>query len=170
MLILFAQRMMGLVSTQRRSSCGQPWDDEEICMSSYEVCRHQQLDGARSRCIKLSQWQPMRGRRHYHLTNQKPRNSLMITVMNTSLSPVKVETGNIFIKKQYLTFINFSWRCRWCEINKIPAASLQCCKSQDRDKLCQFSQRCVVRAQLRWNPARRPEKGKVCVTWIIHTK
>ena len=34
---------MGLVSTQRRSSYGQPWDDEEICMSSYEVCRHHQV-------------------------------------------------------------------------------------------------------------------------------
>ena len=45
MLILFAQEMMGLVSTQRRSSYGQPWGDEEICMSSYEVCRHRGCRG-----------------------------------------------------------------------------------------------------------------------------
>ena len=40
---IVCSEMMGLVSTQRRSSYGQPWSDEEICMSSYEVCRHHQL-------------------------------------------------------------------------------------------------------------------------------
>ena len=93
MLILFAQEMMGLVSTQRRSSYGQPWGDEEICMSSYEVCRHHTLYPGMGQGPNVSpSCQSMRGLRHFYLTNQRPRNSLMkmTEMMKSLLSPVKV--------------------------------------------------------------------------------
>ena len=49
-------------------------------------------DGARSQCITLASCQSMRGLRHFYLTNQRPRNSLMkmTEMMNSLLSPVKV--------------------------------------------------------------------------------
>ena len=146
MLILFAQEMMGLVSTPRRSSYGQPWGDEQICMSSYEVRRHHTLYPGMGQGPNvsprhhISQWEdcitiigPIRSREirswsHWWIPN-----------CHHSRWWQRQRHEHLYQESLKIREKNFLWN--------------QCCKIRF-EKWCQISHCCVVRGPLRWNIAR----------------
>ena len=133
-------------------------------MSSYEVCRHRGCRG------KVPMYHPSSVS-----ANQKPASLLFDQSEAEKLAHEEDSDDEFFtvtIQGGYSQHINCQHlyqESKFCvtrltsEINGILRS--QCCKSQDCDKLCQFSQRCVVTAQLRWKPSQGGfSKNYLCVT------